>query len=292
MYHCHTRFYLAGQTNRAFDIIKKAAPLDHFTHEFSESGDVKEALVFDADVIFLNLQDQNTDSVFSLLETKRKKDAELIVLAEKDRIPSLAQYMTKIKDIWIMPLSDEEASFRFLKWQKDYKTGADFWQTKQYLDATINNVPSLVWYKDKDGVHKKVNDSFCRTVNKTKSQVEGQRHAYIWDVEFDDPACIESEREVMEKKETIISEETIKSGKEMRLLTTYKSPLYDIDGSVMGTVGVANDITEKHAFEQEIIRKNKMLETLFTTTDCGIINHSIDGTKILDINTAALKILG
>lgn len=41
----------------------------------------------------------------------------------------------------------------------------------------------------------------------------------------------------------------------MRTLTTYKSPLYDIDGSVMGTVGVAIDITQERAYEQEIIKK-------------------------------------
>ena len=42
-----------------------------------------------------------------------------------------------------------------------------------------------------------MSDSFCRTVNKPKIQVEGRGHAYIWDVEQDDPACIESERIVM-----------------------------------------------------------------------------------------------
>ena len=54
-----------------------------------------------------------------------------------------------------------------------------------------------MWYKTKDGVHEKVNDSFCATVNKAKDDVQGRRHAYIWDVEQDDPACIESEEKVM-----------------------------------------------------------------------------------------------
>ncbi len=168
----------------------------------------------------------------------------------------------------------------------------DYWQTSQYLDATINNVPNLIWYKDKDGVHEKVNDSFCKTVNKTKKQVEGQRHAYIWDVEQDDPACIESEREVMSRKRTCVSEEMVKSGEGMRLLTTYKSPLYNLDGTVMGTVGVAIDVTQERAYEQEIIQKNRTLETIFTTMDCGVMCHSVDGEHILSVNQAALRILG
>ena len=40
-----------------------------------------------------------------------------------------------------------------------------------------------------------------------------------------------------------MSEETIQTGTGERLLTTYKSPLYDLDGNVMGTVGVAIDVT-------------------------------------------------
>lgn len=168
----------------------------------------------------------------------------------------------------------------------------DFWQTNHYLEATINNIPNLVWYKDKDGVHEKVNDSFCRTVNKTKQQVEGQRHAYIWDVEQDDPACIESEHQVMSKKHTFVSEEIIKTGEGMRTLMTYKSPLYNLDGNVMGTVGVAIDVTQERAYEQELIKKNRTLETIFTTIECGVMTHSLDGSRIVNINSAALKILG
>lgn len=66
---------------------------------------------------------------------------------------------------------------------------------------------------------------------------------------------MESDNEVMTKKKTIVAEELVKSGDDMRLLTTFKSPLYDLDGSVMGTVGVGIDITKERAYEQEITKK-------------------------------------
>ena len=134
-----------------------------------------------------------------------------------------------------------------------------------------------MWYKSEDGIHHKVNDAFCATVNKTKEQVQGRGHAYIWDVEADDPACIESERQVMAAKSTIVSEETVQTSDGTRLLTTYKSPLYNIDGSVMGTVGVGIDVTQERAYEDEIIEKNHTMETIFTTMECGVITHSLDG---------------
>ncbi len=292
MYHCHVHFYLAGCHCRIFEIIKEMSPLENFTHEFVEDGKLSGESAAAADVIFANLQGMDEREALRTLVLSKGSDTELILLSDgrQDFLP--AGELHKVKDIWALAASDEEIRFRFLRWQENLRTRWDYWQTSQYLEATINNIPNLVWYKDKSGIHEKVNDSFCKTVNKTKKQVEGRGHAYIWDVEQDDPACIESEREVMEKRETCVSEEVVQSGDGTRLLTTYKSPLYDIDGSVMGTVGVAIDVTQERAYEQEIIRKNHTLETIFTTMDCGVMSHTLDGSRIISINRAALKILG
>ena len=78
----------------------------------------------------------------------------------------------------------------------------------------------------------------------------------------------------------------------MRTLMTYKSPLYNLDESVMGTVGVAIDVTQERAYEQELIKKNQTLETIFTTIECGVMSHTLDGSHVVSINSAALKILG
>lgn len=293
MYHCHTLFYLIGcreENGIIFDMIKGIQPFKNFTYEFLESEVPDEAVIPKADVIFANIKD-STD-FFHTLISKKKVSAELIIIAENEQISLLSDNLDVFDDIWVIPMPENVIAFRVNKWHKEYKAKKDNWLSNQYLESVINSTPNLVWFKDKDGVHHKVNNSFCKTVNKSKKQVEGRKHAYIWNVEQDDPACIESELEVMTTQKTKISEETIQTGDGKKLLTTYKSPLYDIDGSVMGTVGIAIDITKTHAYEQEIIKKNKTLETIFTTLDCGIICHSIDGSHIISINAAALKILG
>ncbi len=292
MYHCHLKFYLLGRQSRIFEIIKEMPPLEHFTHEYMESSYPEQTLAQKADVILADLQDLNTKEAVQELIQAKPVEAELILLAEKEKISIILEEFSKVKDIWICPMSQEEIRFRFFRWQQEYKKSKEFWQISQYLEAAINHVPNLIWYKDKNGVHEKVNDSFCRTVNKTREQVEGRTHAYIWDVDRDDPACIESEQEVMDSRKTCVSEEMIQTGAGQRTLMTYKSPLYDLDGSVMGTVGVAIDVTKERAFEQEVTQKNKSLEKIFTTIDCGVMLHSLDGKRVYSINRAALKILG
>lgn len=292
MYHCHVQFYLTGKKSRAFEIIKEIAPLEYFTHTFTESVSPEEAMTASADVVIVNMEGLEVKETLEALVRDKAGDTELILLVDRSQVDLLADYMQEVKDIWVMPMSDHETKFRFSRWQQDCRTQKDHWQTSQYLESAINSIPNLVWYKDKDGVHEKVNDSFCKTVNKTKAQVQGSRHAYIWDVEQDDPACIESEREVMTTGKTCVSEETVMSGEGIKLLTTYKSPLYDWDGSVMGTVGVAIDVTQERAYEQEIISKNHTLETIFTALDCGVMCHTADGSRIVSVNKAALRILG
>ncbi len=295
MYHCCVHFYLIGDMNHKDDLfgtIKKMSPLEHFSHQFCEGSIPDADMAAEADAIFVDLRGMDVEGTMGSLIAAKRQDAQLVLFAEKGQVAKLSGYLDGITDIWVLPVSGEEFAFRFLRWQQSLKKDRDYRQTSHFLETAINSVPNLVWFKDKNGIHEKVNDSFCRTVNKPKEVVEGRGHAFIWDVEEDDPACIESEREVMETGRTCVSEETIQTGEGTKLLTTYKSPLYDFDGNVMGTVGVAIDITRERAFEQEIMKKTRTLEKVFTSIDCGILCHSLDGSRILSVNGAALKILG
>ena len=290
MYHCRIRFYLTGSRPKLWDAVREIPPQDNFTHEFTVSEAPEAAQAARADVIVADLCGQDVSAVMEVLTAARRPEARLLLIL--DRTQPLDGVLEQADDVWPDPLTDTELHFRFLRWLRTYKMEMDAWETSQYLDAAINSIPSLVWYKDRAGLHKKVNDSFCRTVGKTHEQIKDRGHAYIWDVEQDDPVCIESERVVMETRRTHVAEEAVQTGDGMRLLTTYKSPLYDLDGSVMGTVGVGIDITRERAYEEEIVQKNHTLETLLTNMDCGIMCHSLDGTRILSINRAALTILG
>ena len=290
MYRCHMEFYLINCQPEVLETLRELPPLEAFNHSFLDSREPREVPLARADVILAAPQ-AGTESVRALAEGK-KESARLILLMDQEQIAQLEDCLPLADEVWTLPMTKKELIYRFTRWQEKQKLRLDLWQTSQFLEATINSTPSLVWYKDKNGIHEKVNDAFCATVNKTKEQVQGRGHAYIWDVEQDDPVCIESERIVMETEQTCVSLETIETGMGERILDTYKSPLYDFDGSVMGTVGVAIDITQERSYEQEIVDKNRELENLFTSMDCGVMCHTLDGSRIISMNRAALQILG
>ena len=292
MYHSLVRLLLVGLSDEACRVIEEAAPLEAFTHQVLVCPSPDAASVAEAHLIVADGSRGDAAALARTLLTYKQPQADLILIAGHDQIDGLAPLLDHLYDVWVALLSPTELRYRFGRWQHQRKEAADAWQTDQYLEATINSIPSLVWYKSDDGIHHKVNDAFCATVNKTKEQVQGRGHAYIWDVEADDPACIESERQVMESRSTIVSEETVQTNDGTRLLTTYKSPLYNIDGNVMGTVGVGIDVTQERAYENEIVEKNRTLEAMFTSMECGVITHSLDGSRVIGINQAALDILG
>jgi len=286
MYHCHLKICLKGGCTE-LETLKTAVPPENFDYDFTERN------TENADVIFAEYSATDIGNLVSSM----KQNARLILLADREYPDIPADILEKVTDIWLLPMSEKETAFRFSRFQRTLKMGTDYWQTNQYLETTINSVPNLIWYKDKFGIHHKVNNSFCRTVGKTKEAVEGRDHFFIWDVDPNDPAneghdCMESDNEVMRSRMTRETEETVKTGDGMKLLTTYKSPLYDLDGSIMGTVGIGIDVTQERAYEQEIVKKNHALEAIFATVDCGILCHSIDGTRIISVNKTALDILG
>ena len=157
MYHCQINFYFTGIPCQAFEQIKIAAPLAHFTHTFSQSRELDAALLAPADAVFANLDGMDEEGALRLLLTQKRADAQVIVLADSSQADRTGAYLNELTDLWICPMSEQMIRFRFLKWQQAYKTDKDFWQTSQYLETTIDHVPNLIWYKDKNGIHEKVN---------------------------------------------------------------------------------------------------------------------------------------
>ena len=280
MYHRRLKFFFTDMPSDQVEIIRKYPAPDAFEFDFSECTSD------DADIIIIGNADY--DEV-QRINSEKKTNSQIVAICERENFEKLKDV---VDEVWELPMNNSELEYRFSQFIKKIKLSTDLWQSENFLESSIDISPSLVWFKNRNGIHEKVNQSFCDTVNKTKEQVQGRGHAYIWDVEQDDPSCIESDNLVMNSKKLLISEESISTGQGERLLTTHKAPLFDWDGTVMGTVGIGVDITRERIFEEEIVNRNRTLEKVLTSIECGVLCHSLDGKKIISVNDAALRILG
>ncbi|MPM35422.1 hypothetical protein SDC9_82014 [bioreactor metagenome] len=164
-----------------------------------------------------------------------------------ERLPT--SLLAKIADVWIHPFSSELICFRYQKLIQQILLERKLTLNQTYLDTLINSVPDLIWFKRLDGIHVKVNDSFCSTVQKERQDVEGYDHYHIWSIpkeiyENSDYVCLDTDSIVIQSKKPGVFDETVAEPQGMRQLKTYKSPIFDDCGKLIGTVGVAQDVTE------------------------------------------------
>ena len=143
---------------------------------------------------------------------------------------------------------------RFVRRLREEK---DAWLEHIWLQKTINMLPDMIWFKDRQGLYLEVNDAFCARVNKTKETVRGQDHYTIWGIsreeyESSDYVCVDTDAEVIKAGKTCIFDEEVMGADGLRKLKTYKTPIFEEDGQIIGTIGIARDVTEAGEYERTL----------------------------------------
>ena len=180
--------------------------------------------------------------------------------------------------VWPLTCSDEFLTLWYKQLVHSVCCQKELEINQAYLNTLINSVPDLIWFKDLRGSHLKVNEAFGHAVGKTKSQCEGRGHYYIWDLQPDDYAngeyvCLETEEEVIRRRETCLFDEKVLSKNGLRQFKTYKSPLFNKWGDMFGTVGIAKDVTDLQNISRELslVLSSIPLATLIGDVDGHIV---------------------
>lgn len=114
----------------------------------------------------------------------------------------------------------------------------------------LDHLPYMVWLKNADGVFLAVNEVFARAAGRTREQVLGRTDFDLWPEELarryvlDDQSVIATGRKVA-------VEEPIADASGTRWIETFKAPVFDADAHVVGTVGIARDVTARKSSEEE-----------------------------------------
>ena len=161
-----------------------------------------------------------------------------------------------IDDIWPANENAIIVKNRFVKLINYLKALHMSWFYKNLYTTLVDSTPDLVWSKDMEGLHYNVNKSFSDTVHKSKEDCDGKDHYYIWNVDRSGDqgealACKDSEDLVVKEHRTLKFEESLTTNDGMIKIVTYKSPLTDEFGNIVGTVGIAHDITTLSNIENE-----------------------------------------
>lgn len=131
-----------------------------------------------------------------------------------------------------------------------------------FLRAMLDNFPFMVWLKDTNGRFLAVNQAFVRSCGRSNaSEVIGLTDFDLYPRELAQ-RYVDDDRSVMESKRQKEVEEPVVIQGTPRWCETFKTPILDSNGKVLGTTGFARDITERQKLDQELREQREQLRAL------------------------------
>ncbi|MBN1323967.1 MAG: PAS domain S-box protein [Methanotrichaceae archaeon] len=131
--------------------------------------------------------------------------------------------------------------------------------------ALLSNIPDMAWLKDDQCRFIAVNEPFARAAGQSPEEFVGKTDLDIWPSELAE-GYLKDDREVMAARaqKRVVEPFKESSGKEI-WIETIKTPVADEDGRVVGSVGIARDVTERMQAEQalrEELSRRRELEAI------------------------------
>jgi two-component system, NarL family, sensor histidine kinase UhpB len=131
-----------------------------------------------------------------------------------------------------------------------------------FLRGMLDNFPYLVWFKNTQGKFQIVNQTFATAAGKaTPADVIGLDDFDVWPHELA-ARYVADDHEVIQTQERKLVEEEISMNGENRWVETFKSPVFDAEGKVIGSTGLARDITLRRHLQDEQRRSREQLRAL------------------------------
>jgi diguanylate cyclase (GGDEF)-like protein/PAS domain S-box-containing protein len=153
--------------------------------------------------------------------------------------------------------------------------------------ALLNNIPDMAWLKDRNHRFIAVNEAFGRVSGVAPAALVGKSEFDLWP----DPIA---------HRCRLVDQEVVASGHGRRLqevlldhsgaevwFETIKTPIFDARGQVVGTTGIARDISERRLQEEQL----RLAATVFDNSFEGIM-ISDPNDVVIRVNTAFCDITG
>ncbi|MBK9446861.1 MAG: PAS domain-containing protein [Betaproteobacteria bacterium] len=135
-------------------------------------------------------------------------------------------------------------------------------QKERYQRALLDNFPFVVWLKDTESRFLAVNQTFAHTFNVSSPDVLiGKTDYDIAPREMAEGYRADDFAVLASRQKKTVEEKIIDAGK-CKWFETYKAPVVDENGELLGTVGFARDISERKDVEATIARHQENLESL------------------------------
>ncbi|MBU3088079.1 EAL domain-containing protein [Clostridium gasigenes] len=243
----------------------------------------------DLDLLLIDTNIGYEESIYAIKKIRNnflEGQVGIILCIDKTNIENLKEYIEVGADDYLLnPFTTEELYIRVINQIRLMNAEKKSKMKDIQFNALLNNTPYMAWFKDKDSNYIKVNNDFMEHSGKTMEQIKGRGDHYVWDGNVGD-RCREYDLEVMSKRKQVVFDEVIIGKKGYRQFNIHKAPVIDGADEVIGTIGVARDITElknKDA-KLQMLMDNLPFPVWLSDTNGVYLNGNKQFTQYFDIN--------
>ncbi|QKJ22714.1 ATP-binding protein [Poseidonibacter lekithochrous] len=129
------------------------------------------------------------------------------------------------------------------------------------LIKTLDSLEDIIFHKDLNGVYTLCNKAYCDFISLTKEEIIGKTDYDLFKESDAKAFSINDQLVIKEKKELVFFESLIKSNTTLYFKST-KDVIIDEKNNVIGTLGIAKDITKQKEYETLYKINQKVLEKI------------------------------
>ncbi|EXJ16169.1 PAS domain S-box protein [Imhoffiella purpurea] len=161
--------------------------------------------------------------------------------------------------------------------------------SRERLRTIVRSIPDLVWLKDPEGVFIICNARFEKLFGAPEEEIVGKTDYDFVDPELADFFRAKDLAAIASGGPSINEEEvTFASDGHSELLQVIKTPLYSSDGSLIGVLGIARDITRIMRTEQELEHHRHHLEEMVEERTRELIQARAEAERLASVKSEFL----
>jgi PAS domain S-box-containing protein len=161
------------------------------------------------------------------------------------------------------------------------KKEKEIYELKNRLEILINNLPAIIYFKDKNLKYQIVNNSFLRITKLSAKEIINKTDAEIFENNYYEK-FENLDKKIFENNKAILNKEIeiIDNDKQPIWFSVSKVPVYDEKKQIQGIISIIYDITEEKKQKEILNKKNTELKKYFKAIEqssLSIIFTDING---------------
>jgi PAS domain S-box-containing protein len=130
--------------------------------------------------------------------------------------------------------------------------------------AILDNIPDIAWLKDREGRYLAVNSPLASAAGRAMEDLLGRTDLDVWPRDLAERYRADDEEIMQSGLHKRVEEPLVDAQGVVRWIETFKTAINGENGEVIGTTGIARDITERKRAERALRESNDELERRVT----------------------------